>query len=307
MAIRFATASRSPASGSTITAALPPSSRETLRSHRRCFSPQPTWAEPVKLSSLTRGSSRRASASAPPHGTTLTPPAGTPARCRISASSSAGEGVWEAGLSTIGHPAATAGASLCATRLSGKLNGVIPTTTPTGKRRSKPEAAGAGREALQVQELGVRASGRRARPRRTSHSSARPRSGTGPAACRPPRPADAPAPRAAGQSRLRPAPGSRLSGEVAGRPWAPVLLLRRRARARRCSAPARPMRATSRPSNGERTVIVPAPSCHRPAMNTPCSRMVPPGGTMLTHRKRRQAEGNGRRNDGLSAVFRKLA
>ena len=44
-------------------------------------------------------------------------------------------GVCVAGLSTTGHPAAMAGASLWATRFSGKLNGLMAPTTPTGTRR----------------------------------------------------------------------------------------------------------------------------------------------------------------------------
>ena len=47
-------------------------------------------------------------------------------------------GVWLAGLSTTGQPAAIAGASLWATRLSGKLNGLIAPTTPIGTRSVKP-------------------------------------------------------------------------------------------------------------------------------------------------------------------------
>ena len=47
-------------------------------------------------------------------------------------------GVWLAGLRTTGQPAAMAGASLWATRLSGKLNGLIAPTTPIGTRRVKP-------------------------------------------------------------------------------------------------------------------------------------------------------------------------
>ena len=50
----------------------------------------------------------------------------------------ADNGVCDAGLSTTGHPAAIAGASLCATRLSGKLNGLMAPTTPIGSRRVKP-------------------------------------------------------------------------------------------------------------------------------------------------------------------------
>ncbi len=47
-------------------------------------------------------------------------------------------GVWLAGFSTTGHPAAMAGASLWATRLSGKLNGLMAPTTPIGRRSVKP-------------------------------------------------------------------------------------------------------------------------------------------------------------------------
>ncbi len=47
-------------------------------------------------------------------------------------------GVWLAGFSTTGQPAAMAGASLWATRFSGKLNGVMAPTTPMGSRSVKP-------------------------------------------------------------------------------------------------------------------------------------------------------------------------
>ena len=39
-------------------------------------------------------------------------------------------GVADAGFTTIGAPTASEGATLCATRFSGKLNGVIPSTGP---------------------------------------------------------------------------------------------------------------------------------------------------------------------------------
>jgi hypothetical protein len=41
-------------------------------------------------------------------------------------------GSFDGGLSTIEQPAAMAGATLCAARLSGKLNGLIPATGPIG-------------------------------------------------------------------------------------------------------------------------------------------------------------------------------
>ena len=43
-------------------------------------------------------------------------------------------GVFSDGLSTNGHPAAIAGATLCATRFNGKLNGVMNDTGPSGTR-----------------------------------------------------------------------------------------------------------------------------------------------------------------------------
>ena len=47
-------------------------------------------------------------------------------------------GVALAGFTTIGAPTASEGATLWATRFSGKLNGVIPRTGPIGNRRIRP-------------------------------------------------------------------------------------------------------------------------------------------------------------------------
>ena len=57
------------------------------------------------------------------------------------ASAIADSGVCDAGFSTIGQPAAIAGATLWATRFSGKLNGLIAPTTPIGTRSVKRELA----------------------------------------------------------------------------------------------------------------------------------------------------------------------
>ena len=66
-------------------------------------------------------------------------PLGRPHSSRSSsARAMADSGVCDAGFSTTGHPAAIAGASLCATRLSGKLNGLIAPTTPMGTRSVNP-------------------------------------------------------------------------------------------------------------------------------------------------------------------------
>ncbi len=64
--------------------------------------------------------------------TTLKAPAGAPASCTISASVSASSGVCRAGLRTMLLPTARQGASLCATRLSGKLNGEMAAIGPRG-------------------------------------------------------------------------------------------------------------------------------------------------------------------------------
>jgi len=49
-------------------------------------------------------------------------------------------GTWEAGRRTTVLPTARAGATLWATRLRGKLKGVMAVTTPTGNRRVNPTA-----------------------------------------------------------------------------------------------------------------------------------------------------------------------
>ncbi len=71
-------------------------------------------------------------------------PVGRSVLSSSSPSSSADSGVLGAGLSTTGAPTAIAGATLCATRLSGKLNGLIASTGPLGTRRTyaiRPSAA----------------------------------------------------------------------------------------------------------------------------------------------------------------------
>src|SRR5690606_2562845 len=79
-----------------------------------------------------------APASASESVTTLSHRSGSPASVSNPASRNAVSGVCGAGLSTTGQPAAIAGASLWATVLSGKLNGVIAATTPTGSRIARP-------------------------------------------------------------------------------------------------------------------------------------------------------------------------
>ncbi len=67
-------------------------------------------------------------------GTTLSTPAGTPARAASSASAVADSGVSAAGLTSMVQPAASAGAALRRIIAEGKFQGVIAAVTPTGWR-----------------------------------------------------------------------------------------------------------------------------------------------------------------------------
>ncbi len=64
--------------------------------------------------------------------TTLSTPAGMPARSASSASASAEYGVWLAGFTTIVQPAARAGPALRVIIAAGKFQGVMAAQTPTG-------------------------------------------------------------------------------------------------------------------------------------------------------------------------------
>jgi hypothetical protein len=89
----------------------------------------------VNVISFTRSSPTSTSpiAEAEPD-TTFSQPGGSPASSSSEARNSADSGVVDAGLSTTGQPAASAGAILCATRFIGKLNGEIAPTIPIGIR-----------------------------------------------------------------------------------------------------------------------------------------------------------------------------
>jgi hypothetical protein len=122
----------------TITGVALPSSSRTFFLAARSRSFQPTGPEPVKEIAFTRSSSTRTSPISPDGPTTtLSQPGGKPASVSSSASRSADSGVTPAGLSTTAQPAASEGAILCATRLSGKLKGEIAPTIPIGVRSVK--------------------------------------------------------------------------------------------------------------------------------------------------------------------------
>jgi hypothetical protein len=88
----------------------------------------------VKVNIEIRSSSTSGEASLVVDGTTERASAGQPASSTIRASARDEAGVCEAGRTTIGFAAASAGATLCATSMSGKLNGVMPAIGPSGTR-----------------------------------------------------------------------------------------------------------------------------------------------------------------------------
>src|SRR6266446_5956651 len=133
-----ATLSRS-ASGITTTGEFEPSSIVTRLMPAVLQMRSPTSRLPVKVIFLTRRSATSRSPISPPEPVSvLSPSGGSPASSRISVSRSADSGVSVAGLSTTAFPPARAGPTLWQTRLSGKLNGLIATTTPHGTRIVTP-------------------------------------------------------------------------------------------------------------------------------------------------------------------------
>jgi hypothetical protein len=126
---------------------LPPSSSVTrlIDSAAPRAIVRPTSVDPVKAIFATSGcSTRRCPQVRPGPATTLTTPSGIPASAAISAKRRAVRGVSSAGFSTTVLPAANAGASFQEAIVSGKFQGVINPTTPTGSRTVKacPPATG---------------------------------------------------------------------------------------------------------------------------------------------------------------------
>ena len=90
--------------------------------------------DPTKLTASMSGcSSSRSTATLSPC-TTLKQPAGSPAWASSSASSSDTDGSFSDGLSTNVLPHARALANIHIGTIAGKLNGVMPATTPSGWR-----------------------------------------------------------------------------------------------------------------------------------------------------------------------------
>src|SRR5579871_2550645 len=114
---------------------LLPSSIVTFLSPATLQICSPTSRLPVNVILRTRASAHSASPTSLPlpvmH---WMPSAGTPHSSRSAVSFSALSGVSVAGFRMTLLPAASAGPTLCATRCRGKLNGLMPTTTPHGTR-----------------------------------------------------------------------------------------------------------------------------------------------------------------------------
>src|ERR1035437_10004888 len=117
---------------------LPPSSRETFFKlpAAACKISLPTSVDPVKAILSTSGCDASAApAVSPSPGTTSTTPSGKPASAINSANNSALSGVCSAGYNATVQPVASAGPSFQAAISSGKFQGMICPTTPTGSRR----------------------------------------------------------------------------------------------------------------------------------------------------------------------------
>src|SRR2546421_6068188 len=90
--------------------------------------------EPTKLTAATSGCSRIASTATLSPCTTLKTPSGTPASFSSAAVKTEADGSFSDGFSTNVLPQASAGAHIHIGTIAGKLNGVIPATTPSGWR-----------------------------------------------------------------------------------------------------------------------------------------------------------------------------
>src|SRR5215208_4782360 len=90
--------------------------------------------EPTKLTAAMPSCSRIASTATLSPWTTLKTPSGTPASFSSSAVQIDTDGSFSDGFSTNVLPHASAGAHIHMGTIAGKLNGVIPATTPSGWR-----------------------------------------------------------------------------------------------------------------------------------------------------------------------------
>ena len=93
-----------------------------------------TAEEPTKPIAWMRGSASSASTASRPPLTTLSTPGGRPASTSSRASRIGTEGSRSDGLRMKALPQASAGANFHIGIMAGKLNGVMPATTPSGWR-----------------------------------------------------------------------------------------------------------------------------------------------------------------------------
>ena len=93
--------------------------------------------DPTKETAATSKWSSSASTASLSPCTTLNTPSGRPARCQSSATSIDAEGSRSLGLSTNALPQAMATGCIHIGTITGKLNGVMPATTPSGSRNEK--------------------------------------------------------------------------------------------------------------------------------------------------------------------------
>ena len=129
-------------SGSTIAGSLPPSS-SVMRFRSGAAAAAtflPVSTEPVKETLRTAGCVLTHAPSASPPDTTLSTPGGTTSRS-TSPSASVESGVKGEGLITTVFPASSAGAIFHEARITGKFQGVMAPTTPSGRRRTSTRLA----------------------------------------------------------------------------------------------------------------------------------------------------------------------
>ncbi len=95
----------------------------------------PVAVPPVNATLSTPGCATSGAPASPPNPvTTLKTPGGNPASSISAANSSVEAGACSAGLTTIVHPAASAGATFQLISSTGEFHGVIAATTPSGSR-----------------------------------------------------------------------------------------------------------------------------------------------------------------------------
>ncbi|MNC45905.1 hypothetical protein D3C75_948970 [compost metagenome] len=123
---------------STSTGALPPRSMASFFKPAPCAICSPVAKPPVKETMRTSRTATSALPSSAPPVATVTTASGNPASTRYCTSFRAERGASSEGFRMTALPPASAGPSLCATRLSGSLYGVMARINPNGSRVNQP-------------------------------------------------------------------------------------------------------------------------------------------------------------------------